>query len=329
MANDKVNCISIQSLFGATTDTNISMLSFPMSSPVNFEESIKDTYPAILRYDFEPIITYNPPVLMLPVISDEVEPPIKIVKGILTKKEIIDFTLRVARRLKVKALHSRKQIHFRRKGSNISRAISGYQNYIEYADSMLQEGNIHFHYSVIIHEVCHILCRYKYGNGCKHDHRFVAEEISAHDKFGYRTYYPAREEGYICALKELSSNKYVFVKYNYEINEETKFPVLRKKERRTKEWRINEERKFLAEQIKKLRKEYKGAKVHTIQIAKVDRGWKQIFVYYKDRDGKEGESYNHIWAGEMSKKIFKYNANEDNKKVGLIYEWKRKIKMEA
>jgi hypothetical protein len=329
MPDNNIKKISIQSLFGTTADTNISMSLFPMSSPVNFEESIKDTYPAILRYEFKAFITYSPPALILPVISDEVEPPIKIVKGILTKKEIIDFTLRVARRLKVKALCSRKQICFSKKGSTTSWAHSGSEDYIQYADSMLQEGNIHFHYSVIIHEVCHILCRYKYGNGCYHDHRFVAEEISAHDKFGYRTYYPAREEGYICALKELSSNKYVFVKYNYEINKETKFPVLRKKERRTKEWRINEERKFLAEQIKELRKEHKGAKVHTIQIAKGDRGWKQIFVYYKDRGGKEGESYNHIWAGEISKKIFKYNVSKDTKKAGLIYEWKRKIKVEV
>jgi predicted SprT family Zn-dependent metalloprotease len=323
MQDNDINKISIQSLFGTTAETNISMPLFPMSTPVDF--NTKETFPAILRYEFEPIITYAPSALVSSIISDLPESPIKIVKGILTKKEIIDFTLRVARRLKVKALHSRKQIHFARKGSTASKAYSGWRNYIKYADSMLQDDNIHYHYHTIIHEVCHILCWYKYGNGCNHDYRFVAEEIKAHDKFGYRAYYPTREEGYICALKELSSNKYVYVKYNYEINKDTGFPALKKKERRTSEWRKVEEHIFIAHQIKELRKEHKGAKVHTIQIAKGNRGWKQIFIYYKDKDGIEKEEYNHIWAGEM-KRIFKCNVDKDKQRVGLIYEWKRKWK---
>jgi hypothetical protein len=299
--------------------TSINFLNDPTA--INIE-----LYPSILRYDFE-LITSNVSVLPTStMLQDLVEPVVKKVIGKLTKKEIIDFTLRVARRLKTKAIRSRKQIHFRRLGSTTSIAHSGWQNYIEYSDDMLQEGNIHYKYHTIIHEVCHILCRYKYGNGCNHNHNFVLEEMKAHTKFGYRTYYPTKEEGYIVALKELSTNKYVFVKYNYEINDKG-FPMLKKKEhkeRRDNGWRKDAERKFLAKVIIKARKECNGAKVHTIHISKGGRGWREVYAYYKCNKGDE-KYYSECYYGNEIAKIFKSNVSKEQKRVGLIYEWKRQF----
>lgn len=292
-------------------------LTFPIK-PIEYYNP-PETYPSILRHEFTPIVL-TPTVIPIPVLSDE---PYELIEGILTKKEIKDYTMRVVRKFKVPL--KRKNIKFAKKGSGTSRARTSFwgASGISFSDWMLQKGNIHFKYHTIIHEVCHIYSDLKHGRGTHHNHNFVIEEMKMHNAFGYRTYYPTREEGYICALKELSTGKYVFLKYNYQINDNG-FPVLKKKERRTREWIEHAEHKFIADRIINIRENLKGAKIYRITISKSDRGWRRCSMHYKYK-GKYDIFHNGVWNSEI-KNIFKSNVSVEKQRAGLIYEWNSKNK---
>jgi len=246
-----------------------------------------------------------------------------ITKGIMTEAEIKDLTLRVANKIKAPDFTSRKQIIFKKKGSGTSTAYyhKWGKSEIAYSDDMLQEGNVHYKRHTIIHEVCHIVAECKYGVRTYHNINFVREEMRAHEMFGYKTYYPATGDGYIVALKELSTGDWVYVKHNYEIKDGK--PVIKIEiAKNRKAMQDNNQRSYVADEIKLVRKEFKGAKVHTVIVAKTGlRGHRLMTLYFKH----EGVEKKHEWACYGMTSIFpKATVSKERQSVGVMYEWKRK-----